>query len=553
MNKQKKIRCSATVFLGICGLLSLCSAAHALEAPTGSSFGIIRIITQPEAQSEMPAARFDHERHVSRLGEEGGECIVCHTALGKEVVSSQDRPFSVVSAGIKDKEGLKEAWHKTCFDCHEKYGEAPEPSACRTCHDAGADREERLTVHFDRSLHAAHINSKHIAPVMPAKVESSIVTVKNCGACHSTVGPDGKLSYVQNTEDAASFYKVDSTDSLVLASAAHNACVSCHRETMAAESAKGRKLELPLLCADCHSREGQSAFPKDNPSFRLLRGQPDVILLGEKAADAPVSQSSSPEAALKAVPFNHKLHEESSDCRVCHGMKIEKSGVQPATLAGADAVGVERTAYEAAHDIDSASSCVGCHARTVAQDKNCAGCHDGISFAVKDSCSVCHRGAEERVVVDAADPGAFPVFLKPVRKTSSPIPPEDVPEKVVIGSLSQEYQPVELPHRKIYESLLKGMEENELAASFHVESVCKACHHKIPGDNIENPPSCSSCHDKTIKSVAAGTLPHLKAAYHQMCIRCHNNMDVKPSASDCAGCHAPVDGRDSNTSKREVR
>ena len=381
MNKQKKFRCSATVFLGICGLLSLCNAAHALEAPTGS-FGIIRIITQPEAQSEMPAARFDHESHVSRLGEEGSECIVCHTALGKEAVNPQDRPFAVVPTGIKDKDGLMEAWHKTCFDCHEKYGEAPEPSACRTCHDAGADSEERLTVYFDRSLHAAHINSKHIAPVMPSKVESSIVTVKNCGACHSTVGADGKLSYVQNTEDAASFYKVDSTDSRVLASAAHNACVSCHRETMAAEGAKGRKLELPLLCADCHSREGQASFPRENPSFRLLRGQPDVIMLGEKPADAPVSQSSSPEAALKAVPFNHKLHEESSDCRVCHGMKIEKSEVQPVTLAGVDATGVKRTAYEAAHDIDSASSCVGCHARTVAQDKNCAGCHDGISFAV---------------------------------------------------------------------------------------------------------------------------------------------------------------------------
>lgn len=551
MNKQKKIRCSA-VFMGICGLLSLCGAACALEEPAESLCGIMRISMTP-GQAEMPAARFDHERHVKRLGGQGGECVVCHAGLDREDADSRSRPFAATPAGGTDRNVLMSNWHRVCFDCHAEYDKAPEPSSCRSCHDAGTDPEERLPVHFGRSLHAVHVNSSLIAPVMPSRAERSIIVVKNCGACHGITTQDGARIYEQNTEDAASFYKVDSTDSRVLASAAHNACVNCHRRTMKSRAGNGEELKLPVLCSDCHSAEGQAAFPGDDPSFRLLRGQPDSVLLGVRAADELSERSADPEAALRPVPFDHKLHERYSACRVCHGMKVEKSGGQPATMAGAGPDGRVRTAYEAAHDADAASSCVGCHVRVVAENRNCAGCHKGLSFAAKDSCVVCHRGEPVPVVVDADDPAAFPVFLTEVKKTVDPVPPEDIPETVVIDGLSQEYRPVEMPHRRIYAALLRGMEESELAASFHTESVCGACHHHIPAVSTGNPPSCVSCHDKEVGAVSVGSRPHLKAAYHQMCIRCHDNMDVRPAAADCAGCHAPVDSKDTNTTKREVR
>jgi hypothetical protein len=97
------------------------------------------------------------------------------------------------------------------------------------------------------------------------------------------------------------------------------------------------------------------------------------------------------------------------------------------------------------------------------------------------------------------------------------------------------------------------MKNNKLAAAFHQDSVCKACHHNIPNDNIANPPSCASCHDKEVTAVSVGQIPNLKAAYHQMCISCHNNMSVKPDYADCAGCHEPVAAKDTNKNKREVR
>ncbi|WP_446424132.1 cytochrome c3 family protein [Mailhella sp.] len=147
----------------------------------------------------------------------------------------------------------------------------------------------------------------------------------------------------------------------------------------------------------------------------------------------------------------------------------------------------------------------------------------------------------------------FPSFPKSTKKVNAPIDPADVPEKVTIDVLANEYKAVELPHRKIYKAMLDGMKNSKMAAVFHVDSVCKACHHNIPNENIANPPSCASCHDKEVKAVTVGQTPHLKAAYHQMCISCHDNMGIKPAAADCADCHAPVAAQDTNKNKREVR
>ncbi|MBR6626334.1 MAG: hypothetical protein IKL01_09075 [Mailhella sp.] len=538
MNKQKNsFTCRVAVVAGLAGIISFCNAANAVEIPV-SDAGVMRIVMQHPDKAEMPAVTFDHEAHVAKLEKDGADCTVCHTALGKKDAKGM-KPFAVVRSS-KGKTQLMESWHKSCLDCHAKYSKAPDSSSCRTCHDADAAADQRAPLNFDRALHAAHVNSKHIAAVAPAGAADA-ANVKNCGACHVSVDANGKAYYAQNTEDAHSFFRTDSGDARELASIAHNTCVSCHIDTMKNGGPNAKALKLPVNCSDCHSTEAQAKFAAAG-DFRLFRGQPDVIVLGEKPADAPKSQSSAPEAAIKPVAFDHKLHEFAADCGVCHGMKIEKdeSG-KPATLAGKGL-----SAYAAAHDMASASSCVGCHATVIAEDKNCSGCHADLKFAVKDSCSVCHSGAPKAVAKD------FPAFPE-TKKVAEPIDPNSVPEKVTIGVLSNEYQAAVLPHRQIYKAMLDGMKGSKLAAAFHQDSVCKACHHNIPNDNIANPPSCASCHDKEVKAVTVGQVPSLKAAYHQMCISCHSSMNVKPDYADCAGCHEPVAAKDTNKNKREVR
>lgn len=556
MDKRRNtFRRSVAVFAGLCGVLAFCDVAQAVDVPAAGP-GVTRITLKHEGKPEMPGALFDHEAHAARVKDGGGDCAVCHTFLGKDAPAGAG-PLSIVpSTGRQDKDDLMEAWHETCLSCHSKYDAAPKAASCRSCHDATPVEEQRLPVVFDRALHDVHIASSHISPVAPQRTEgdSAATLVQNCGACHSvpvsTESGKEKNVYIRGTEDASTFFKTDSTDPDVLASIAHNSCVSCHVETMASRS--GRSLDLPVNCVDCHSAEGQAKFPaaSDSPT-RLLRGQPDTIVLGAALGDTSGSKSSDPRAALKPVPFDHKLHEDVASCASCHGMKIETTEEgQPVTMAGTGPDGKVRTAYDAAHDPASPLSCVGCHAQVIAEDKNCAGCHYALKFEVKDSCSVCHSGEVK------GGGSAFPAFLMGERKASQPIDPADVPETVTIDDLSNEYQPVELPHRKIYEAMLKGMKDNRLAAAFHVDSVCKACHHNIPNDNIANPPSCASCHEKEVKSVGVDQLPSLKAAYHQMCIGCHSAMDVKPAASDCAGCHAPKNAEaseDSNKNKREVR
>lgn len=546
MNKRRNTFKYSVAVAGLFGIISFCNAAQAVDVPA-SKAGMMRITMQHPGKAEMPAAVFDHESHFAKVEKDGGDCAVCHTALGKDLKGV--KPFAVVLPGTKGRTQLMEAWHATCLDCHAKYKAAPDAASCRSCHDASPAAEQRVPVDFDKALHAAHVDSKYIAPVAPLGGDLETAGLKNCGACHSVPGADGKPMYVQNTEDSFSFYKSDSADSRVLASIAHNTCVSCHVDVMTNGGPNAKTLALPVNCADCHSTKAQAKFPSSAHAPRLFRGQPDTVVLGQKSPEELRNQSSKPEAGIKAVPFDHLLHEDVANCSVCHGMKIEKdeSG-KPATLAKAGL-----TAFNAAHDAADPLSCVGCHSKTIAEDKNCAGCHGDLKFEVKNSCAVCHRGADEPAKVDEKDPMQFPSFPKSTKKVYAPIDPADVPEKVTIDVLANEYQAVELPHRKIYKAMLDGMKDSKMAAVFHVDSVCKACHHNIPNDNIANPPSCASCHDKEVKAVTVGQAPHLKAAYHQMCISCHDNMGIKPAAADCADCHAPVAAQDTNKNKREVR
>ena len=114
---------------------------------------------------------------------------------------------------------------------------------------------------------------------------------------------------------------------------------------------------------------------------------------------------------------------------------------------------------------------------------------------------------------------------------------EDIPETVAIKTLSNQYEPVKLPHRKIIRTMVAKIKSNQLANYFHHEkgTVCQGCHHNSPA--AKTPPKCVSCHSKPFNEKDPFK-PGLMAAYHRQCMECHKAMGIaKPVATDCTACH----------------
>ena len=113
----------------------------------------------------------------------------------------------------------------------------------------------------------------------------------------------------------------------------------------------------------------------------------------------------------------------------------------------------------------------------------------------------------------------------------------DIPEVVEIKDLSNQYDSVKLPHRKIVNKLAAGTEKNDLAAHFHRDpgTLCQGCHHKSPVS--AKPPKCASCHGKPFDN-RDPFKPGLMAAYHIQCMNCHQEMGIdQPVSTNCTGCH----------------
>jgi hypothetical protein len=114
---------------------------------------------------------------------------------------------------------------------------------------------------------------------------------------------------------------------------------------------------------------------------------------------------------------------------------------------------------------------------------------------------------------------------------------EEIPEKVLIKELSNLYEAVEFPHRRIVQALTKNIQNNKLADVFHSQkgTLCQGCHHHSP--ESPKPPSCRSCHGKPFDEKNP-QVPGINAAYHQQCMGCHKEMEInKPSAVACTECH----------------
>jgi hypothetical protein len=114
---------------------------------------------------------------------------------------------------------------------------------------------------------------------------------------------------------------------------------------------------------------------------------------------------------------------------------------------------------------------------------------------------------------------------------------DDIPEKVVIKTLVDQYEAAELPHRKIVKALVKKTKDKKLATYFHRDkgTLCQGCHHGSPP--AKKPPKCSRCHGRPFDDNNL-LRPGLKGAYHIQCLGCHKEMELeKPKPRDCKACH----------------
>jgi hypothetical protein len=546
---------------------------------------LIDVIAEQQAL-EMPAALFLHDKHTEALSKRGKDCTACHktkqSADGSEVLS-----FAFMRTEDLDPAALKELYHNGCIGCHAEDVAAkaesagPEAGECRTCHVAAPEyADARQPVNLNNALHFRHWGSK----IIPSDKDQET----NCGSCHHEFDKTAqKLVYVKYEEESCGYCHTDTPEGDVKhdrVAAYHAQCVNCHNSL---EKAKAEKYG-PTQCAGCHGAEKQAATQEnlsemieklDGELPRLPRKQPDAALLTPPLPPQDEPQPTPEQlAGLMPVAFNHIDHERNTEsCSDCHHKSV-KACLECHTVTGAEE-GNFISLEQAMHQTNSTKSCVGCHAEKQS-DPTCAGCHAAIPTAAvpaEKTCATCHL-----TVAPTREPQSGPVTLSDESEESTdavqpiqaaprplltlPLPEDkevrqalakelvaarsteqlllkvdDIPEKVVIGVLADEYKPSEMPHRKIVLTMLENMKEDTLASVFHATetTVCQGCHHNSPASR--NPPSCKSCHGEPFNEGRPGR-PGLKAAYHAQCMDCHKQMQLeKPLATDCVACHAKKD------------
>ncbi len=536
---------------------------------------MIDVIAKQQAL-EMPPAQFVHDKHTETLKERGKDCTTCHKTT-KAQDGAEVLVFDFMRTEELDAAAMKELYHQGCIGCHA--GEAaakaktfgPQAGECRACHlETSAYADARQDVDLNNALHYRHWGSDLIPKDKGQET--------NCGSCHHELDKaTDKLVYVKFEEESCGYCHTEAPQGdvkLPRVPAFHAQCVNCHTSY---EKAKAERFG-PTYCAGCHGEKQQQAIREslagmveklDGTLPRLPRKQPDAtLLLPPRPKDAP-QPTESELARLMPVAFNHIAHEENvASCADCHHKSVKACG-ECHTLTGAEEGGFV-TLEQAMHQMDATQSCSGCHAERQ-QAATCAGCHatrETTPAPAADSCGTCHltiapqqdaaspAPATEEVTIQAA---AAPPLSLPLPETKEArqalakdivaarsteqklVNVNDIPEKVVIGALANEYKPSEMPHRKIVLKLMENMKEDSLASVFHSADVstCQGCHHNSPATTT--PPGCKSCHGTPFTESRPGR-PGLKAAYHGQCMDCHKEMQLeKPVSTDCVACHAKKD------------
>lgn len=477
---------------------------------------------------ERGEVEFLHDTHTDALEKKNKDCSVCHLSE-KERTSPKFKRLQDVN-----KDQVMNTYHVHCMACHGEMtgvGEKTGPvEQCGDCHKGKGNLiSSRRPMGFDRSLHFRH----------------SEASKDKCELCHHEYDEKGKkLYYAKEKEGSCRFChkQVTEQNRISMRLASHVACIDCHKKNLAEakKAAPNPQKKLgPMKCGGCHELSNQQRIEKVKLIPRMNRKQPDVVLLQtEKKAPGPLQA----DARMNPVPFDHKAHEEYNDtCRVCHHASMESCSKSCHTSTGTKE-GKDIKVERAMHQTGSRKSCVGCHETALLQ-KECAGCHaDRVNGGkLKDwTCIQCHMKPLQQNPGAPEKPEQIAGMLLKARQISANAgiyKDEDIPEKVLIKDLSEQYEAVELPHRKIVHALSKKIKENKLASVFHSEEgrMCQGCHHNSPA--AKNPPRCASCHGKPFDPKNL-LMPGIKAAYHQQCLGCHKEMGIqKPSPTACAECH----------------
>ncbi len=513
-------------------ILTLTGPLHAGIVQDSNRSDLIRIqIKEPPDNHQMPEVTFPHDRHTEALPTPS--CEKCHL---KKKADFQFKFKRLEDLGYFNE---KELYHGQCIGCHDEFysqekKSGPRTGQCRQCH-AKTPPYVNIAQPFgmDRSLHYRHIIAESIVPEKGFDRKAD----GNCSACHheydkalkKTVyakGKEGTCRYChksQNTQEARSFK-----------TAAHQDCLNCHIQ-MAATGIKAG----PFYCSPCHDPAQQKGIAKLEDIPRINRNQPDAALMSLWVKDAAATGKPSL-LFVRPVAFNHLAHEKKvSLCRTCHHESME-SCVSCHTRTG-DTKGKFVTLDHAMHASASSVSCIGCH-RNQTVSKDCAGCHAQKNKGRVDdkTCASCHSisrqsldplPANKEMTAEIAKSKVIH-HQKPTR-----IPDDQIPDKVLISIMADQYEGVTMPHRQIVSALFKRTENSGLASFFHNEptSLCRGCHHYSP--SAEAFPKCASCHELSSKD-DGGTKPGLMGAYHGQCIACHQQMGIeKPAATDCSACH----------------
>lgn len=545
------------------------SAAHSASGATGAKSPVgekrADMVTidamAADGKLELPPVVFLHDNHTKALA--GKDCSACHKPI--EGKPGQYSFFFKESDAAKGKD-LKALYHANCIGCHtallaEGKKSGPQEAECRTCHNPRpAALDDRRDIGLDKVMHNAHVQSKQIV----AEGQD-----KNCASCHHTYDAvTDKLVWGRNKEDSCRACHMPSAEKSALEAwlkpdqaladenglllkrptlgrAAHQSCVNCH---LMNKDAAGELKTGPADCAGCHGATALGLLAEKSAAVdpltvpRLERGQDDAVLMTAAPESAKKLAGS-----MRPVSFNHKYHESvMMDCRTCHHKKIASCSSCHSLEGKGEGNNVQQ--YQAMHKVDAARSCVGCHLAET-QKPSCAGCHTVMPTRLSQtSCQACHstpvglgnEQAENTSLLNLpkevkTELARATVAGREGKKLATP-EQKDIPEKVSIGVLANEYEPSEMPHQKIYNTLVEKQKNNRIAAIFHSEetTLCQGCHLYSPPS--KTPPGCVSCHPVAVTMTKDGQLP-LRAAYHQQCMSCHERMNQKPGTTECVDCH----------------
>ncbi len=469
---------------------------------------------------ERPTVVFLHDKHTAALEKKNKDCTTCHLSENNRLAPKFKR--------LKDthKTEVMDIFHTQCIACHRETAATREksgPVSCGDCHKEEITiRSSRQPMGMDKSLHFRH----------------SKVHKEKCETCHHEYNEQTKqLFYAKGKEGTCRYCHGKTTEEkkISMQLAAHLSCIDCHRKTLEKNQSAG-----PVNCSGCHDFQEKKMIEVVQKVPRIIRNQPDIVFIKEIAPADKIS-SLKTEARMKAVPFSHVAHENYNDtCRVCHHADLNACA-SCHTLTGSKE-GEQVKLEQAMHNLKAEQSCLGCH-QINQQEKPCAGCHASLEQRRKKgeaTCLTCHMTPLNENTGNASrvDEKARAAKLLNSRVTvTATYKDADVPEKVVIDELVNQYKAVDLPHRKIVHTLAGNIKDNKLANYFHSDlgTICQGCHHNSPLST--KPPKCASCHGRSFDPDQP-LRPGLMAAYHSQCMECHKEMGIKkPVATDCTGCH----------------